>query len=179
MSGLLSKVKDVITENEALTDQAKAGITRSVFQTVESSESDENDLNDSRSQNILPQKTRLHLEGPNIVFESRISELEAQLAQSNIDLRKISEENESNKRKLGLGFADNGNGEAYKKQIENLQRDKQTLEETVRKLQGTVSQMKDSDAQNFNKTQRNRDIAEQAVFERTQSDLEIRRLKVS
>lgn len=45
---------------------------------------------------MSPSKTRktvksrtTRLEGPNIVFESRIAELEAQLTQSKIDLKKV------------------------------------------------------------------------------------------
>lgn len=66
------------------------------------------------------------MEGPNIVFESRISELEAQLAQSNIDLKRIQDENELYKKKCALGGGGDGNetgySDVYKKQIENLQR---------------------------------------------------------
>ncbi|KAJ6646800.1 Serologically defined colon cancer antigen 8 like [Pseudolycoriella hygida] len=173
LNNLLSKVKDVITENETLTDQAKGGITRSVF--PESSESDgvEPDFNYSSKP-----KAKIQLHGPNIVFESRISELEAQLAQASIDFKRLSEENEANKRKLAYGSNEiGGGGDVYKKQIENLQRDKQTLEETVRKLQHSIDDMKASDANNFTRTQRNRDLAEQNAFERVQADIEIKRLK--
>lgn len=120
LSTLLNKVKDVISENETLVDQAKSGHgghTAAAF--VDSSESDENDYERHK---II--KNKKHLSGPNIVFESRISELEAQLAQSNIDLKKIFEENEANKRKMADGFVSAGDytTEAYKKQLENLQR---------------------------------------------------------
>lgn len=63
------------------------------------------------------------LEGPSIVFESRISELEAQLIQTKIELKKAQEENESFKRKMADGtIADGFSIESYKKQIESLQR---------------------------------------------------------
>uniref|UniRef100_A0A182N2N5 Uncharacterized protein n=1 Tax=Anopheles dirus TaxID=7168 RepID=A0A182N2N5_9DIPT len=118
------------------------------------------------------------LSGPSIVFESRISELEAQLAQSQIDLKKLFNENEENKRKLLHGASDVGNADAYRKQVENLQRDKHNLEETVRKLQLSIDQLKDSEACNFSKSQRSRDMIEQVAFERNQAEIEIRRLKV-
>lgn len=51
------------------------------------------------------------------------------------------------------------------------------MEETVKRLQSSVTQLKESDATHFSKTQRNRDIVEHAIYERTQADLEIRRLK--
>lgn len=118
LNNLLSKVKDVISENDTLTDQAKGGVSRSVF--PESSESDgiEPDFNYS----VKP-KAKMQLHGPNIVFESRISELEAQLAQASIDFKRLSEENDNNKRKMAYGSNDiGGSGDVYKKQIENLQR---------------------------------------------------------
>lgn len=66
------------------------------------------------------------LSGPNIVFESRISELEAQLAQSTIDLEKLNEENQTYKNKLAFGTAaaniPNESIEIYKNQIDSLQR---------------------------------------------------------
>lgn len=66
------------------------------------------------------------LSGPNIVFESRISELEAQLAQSTIDLEKLNEENQCYKNKLAFGTAasniPNESIEMYKNQIDSLQR---------------------------------------------------------
>lgn len=56
-------------------------------------------------------------------------------------------------------------------------RDKQNLEDTVRKLQHTIDDLKASDASNFSKTQRSRDLAEQSSFEKAQADMEIKRLK--
>ena len=121
------------------------------------------------------------MSGPSILFESRISELEAQLTQQGIDYKKVLEENVEIKRKRAFGgdsALDNSCSEAYKKQIENLQRDKTSLEDMVKKLQNQITDFKNLDTQVFNKTQRNRDLAEEASFERTQSNIEIRRLKV-
>lgn len=176
LSTLLNKVKDVISENETLTDQAKSSLPRSLFPN-ETSESDDIEIHDFRK--TYP-KPRVPLEGPNIVFESRISELEAQLAQSGIDIKRLHDENESNKRKLNAGTNNPGDpmvNDAYKKQIETLSREKINLEEKIRKMETEIYRLKDSDANNFTKTQRNRDLAEQALFDRQQSDLEIRRLK--
>lgn len=122
------------------------------------------------------------LSGPNILFESRISELEAQLAQTNIDYTRTLSENAELKRKRAFGggdsAVDNSCSEAYKKQIENLQRDKSSLEDMVKKLQSQVTELKSLDAQVFSKTQRNRDLVQHADFQKTQADIEIRRLKV-
>lgn len=57
------------------------------------------------------------------MFESRISELEAQLTQCKIDLRKALEENEIYKKKISDGgFYDGFSFETLKKQNDNLQR---------------------------------------------------------
>ena len=159
----MTKVKDVVSENEVLTDRARYG-----------SEADET------YEPIRSSKFSV-MSGPNILFESRISELEANLAQSEIDYKKLAEENAELKRKRAFGgdsIVDNSCSDAYKKQIENLQRDKNSLEDMVKKLQKQITDLKSIDAHVFNKTQRNRDLVEQANFEKTQSDIEIRRLKV-
>jgi serologically defined colon cancer antigen 8 len=160
----MTKVKDVISENENLSEHAKF------------------DADDAYKPYLSKTTKFTATSGPNILFESRISELEAQLAQADIDCRKVSDENAELKRKRALGndssFMDSSCADAYKKQIENLQRDKNALEETVKKLQKQVAELKEIDVQVFTKSQRNRDLAEQASFERTQSDIEIRRLKV-
>ncbi|KAL1374869.1 hypothetical protein pipiens_004801 [Culex pipiens pipiens] len=165
LSTLLKKVKDVVSENEALTDRSRS---KALYQ-MDSSESEDLDIDRMREKG--------RLSGPNIVFESRISELEAQLAQSQIDLKKLFNENEENKRKLVHGTSDASCADVYRKQVENLQRDKHNLEETVRKLQLSIDQLKDTEATNFSKTQRSRDMIEHVAFERNQAELEIRRLK--
>lgn len=73
--------------------------------------------------------TKKRLEGPNIVFESRISELEAQLTQTKMDLRKALEEADLYKRKLAdqpLNFETHTPFSATdcdsRQQIEKLQR---------------------------------------------------------
>lgn len=51
------------------------------------------------------------------------------------------------------------------------------MEESVRRLQDSITSLKETDAQNFSKTLRNRDIVEQSAFEKAHADIEIRRLK--
>jgi serologically defined colon cancer antigen 8 len=66
------------------------------------------------------------MEGPNIVFESRISELEAHLTQMKIELKKAQEEASIYKSKLVSGdFSDRSTGldlEPLQRQVENLRR---------------------------------------------------------
>lgn len=65
----------------------------------------------------------MHIEGPSIVFESRISELEAQLTQCKIDLKKSQDENDTLRRRINDGtILDSVGYESYKKQLENVQR---------------------------------------------------------
>lgn len=158
----------MISENETLTDKAKYG-------------HDQTDSDDVYDSIMRPTKFTV-TSGPNILFESRISELEAQLTQTNIDYKKVAEENAELKRKRAFGSNDSQSdqhcSDAYKKQIDNLQRDKLTLEDSIKKLHKQMNELKENDSQVFSKTQRHRDLAEQSHFERTQADIEIRRLKV-
>jgi serologically defined colon cancer antigen 8 len=162
----MTKVKDVISENETLAENTT---------TI--------DADDVSPYKPYMKSTKFTAtSGPNILFESRISELEAQLAQLNIDYKKLSDENVELKRKRAMGgdsYVDVACADAYKKQIENLQRDKNALEDTVKKMQKQITELKELDVQVYSKTQRNRDLVDQVNFERTQADIEIRRLKVN
>lgn len=170
LNHLLTKVKDVISENETLTDQAKTGITSSVFKSIDTSESDE-----TSPMKIVKMKSPRGHGSQNLLLESRISELEAKLTQSQLD------------RSLGLSSSSTGNnniggapdylGDHFKKTIENLKQDKGSLEDTVRKLQLQITQLKEHESSNFNRSLKNRDLAEHISFEKAQSDIEIRRLK--
>jgi hypothetical protein len=83
---------------------------------------------------ITPRKKKnrsMRMEGPNIVFESRISELEAHLTQMKIELKKAQEEASIYKSKLVSGdFSDRANNldlEPLQRQVENLRRYFQAL----------------------------------------------------
>lgn len=123
---MLGKVKDVISENENLHEKQKSNLLRSVFDHLETETETETDLDfvkNSLSKSPKRSSGVKHrpLEGPTIVFESRISELEAQLTQTKIDLKKAQDENETLKRKTTDGIYGEG-FDSYKKQAENLQR---------------------------------------------------------
>lgn len=119
MSNILNKVRDVISENEALTEQTKVGAV-----TSDTSESGSNDFDYRTSSK--ERRDKMQLSGPNIVFESRISELEAQLAQAEIDIKKLTQENNLNKQKLangdGICSSDTATADVYKRQVEIVQR---------------------------------------------------------
>ncbi|XP_045780838.1 protein P200 isoform X2 [Maniola jurtina] len=186
LNNLLGKVKEVISENEHLHEAQKNKLISRMFHSYNAgSETDElDDLGDSTGldsdNKISPSKTRrttkprsTKLEGPNIVFESRISELEAQLTQAKIDLKKVQDENNENKRKLANGLVDSTCLDGFKRQIDNLQRDKSALESQIAKLKLSLERQDGDD-----KYKRGSDAVEnQLREERNNLEMEIRRLK--
>ncbi|PSN34350.1 hypothetical protein C0J52_17268 [Blattella germanica] len=172
LSALLGKVKEVISENEGLHEREKAGLLKSVFDCFEDEDDQEMDSDGKQSK-------KKRLEGPSIVFESRISELEAQLTQTKMDLRKALEEAELYKKKLSdqpLGFETSGgmSGDcsSHRQQIENLQREKDELHENVVKLQAALSQFREKEADATLKVKRSLDVVDQAHFEKAQVGVE-------
>ncbi|XP_072933901.1 serologically defined colon cancer antigen 8 homolog [Epargyreus clarus] len=188
LNNLLGKVKEVISENEHLHEAQKNKLISRMFHAHSGgSETDElDDLADSTGldsdNKVTPSKARraprsrsTRLEGPNIVFESRIAELEAQLTQAKIDLKKVQDENNENKRKLASGLVDSTCLDGFKRQIDNLQRDKTTLESQITKLKLSLDQ-KEGDLDGRYK--RGSDVVEhQLREERNNLETEVRRLK--
>lgn len=113
---MLNKVKDVISENEHLHEKQKNKLIKSVFDQVETETETETEF-EMRSKSPAKSKKSKVIEGPSIVFESRISELEAQLTQAKIDLRKAQEENDEYKKKTYDEAS-----ESYRKQMDKLQK---------------------------------------------------------
>ncbi|CAH0546199.1 unnamed protein product [Brassicogethes aeneus] len=179
LSSLLSKVKDVISENENLHEKQKSKLIKSVFDHLETETETEteSELHKTLKSPRKSKKTRI-MEGPAIVFESRISELEAQLTQAKIDLKKAQEENDNYKRKINDGSVLDGIGfESYKKQLDNIQREKEVLQDTVHKLQNALAKLRDKENDTCDQVKRSLDVAEQAQYEKNSAELEIRRLK--
>ncbi|XP_037294182.1 serologically defined colon cancer antigen 8 homolog isoform X1 [Manduca sexta] len=185
LNNLLGKVKEVISENEHLHDAQKNKLITRMFHSYNGSETDElDDAADSTGvdsdNKVSPSKPRrgaksrsTKLEGPNIVFESRIAELEAQLTQAKIDLKKVQDENNENKRKLASGLVDSTCLDGFKRQIDNLQRDKSSLEAQISKLKLSLEQQ-DSDNGKYKRS----DVLEtQLREERNNLEAEVRRLK--
>ncbi|XP_045507949.1 serologically defined colon cancer antigen 8 homolog [Colias croceus] len=186
LNNLLGKVKEVISENENLHEAQKNKMITRMFHTYNGSETDDlDDVGDSTgldsdnkgtpSKNRRPRSRSTKLEGPNIVFESRIAELEAQLTQAKIDLKKVQEENNENKRKLANGLVDSTCLDGFKRQIDNLQRDKNALENQISKLKLSLEQ-RDSDVDGRYK-RGSEAIENQLREERNNLEAEIRRLK--
>ena len=136
------------------------------------------------------------MEGPNIVFESRISELEAHLTQMKIELKKSQEEASIYKSKLISGdFSDRSTSldlEPLQRQVENLRRyftqkfsninyrklktisfckiyrEKDELTEKVSKLQNNLSDIRDRESDASHKLKRSKEAVDQAHFDKSQ-----------
>ncbi|XP_036673325.3 serologically defined colon cancer antigen 8 homolog isoform X2 [Drosophila suzukii] len=199
LTNLLGKVKDVINENEQLTENARSELVAlgsgksqpPINTTSPSSDSDEHLVFASgRKTPSTPRKSTCkgqvqsprYASAPNIVYEARISELEAELMQASIDLRRLRTENEELKRKLAhtdplstvATLTGGTNCELHRKQLETLQQDKLTLEESVRHLQRLLDEAK---AQGQGSASSKRYISDLVQMERSQAELEVRHLR--
>ncbi|KAK0161838.1 hypothetical protein PV327_008248 [Microctonus hyperodae] len=180
LKNLLGKVREVVAENEALHDKNKAGILKSFLNEIDpSNEFDK--VEKTAVSDIEPtfgKKTKTHqlIEGPNIMYESRISELEAQLTQAKIELKKAQEENQNNIIRLSESAGGSTNPDALG-QLDQVLREKRDinskLEEALRNLQ--IS--KERETESMEKSKRAKDSAQQAEFEKNQAESEVRRLK--
>ncbi|XP_045463029.1 serologically defined colon cancer antigen 8 homolog isoform X3 [Harmonia axyridis] len=181
LSTLLSKVKEVVNENEVLHEKQKNKFLKSVFDELEpETETTETETESKKKHSKSPSKKKTQMfDAPSIVFESRISELEAQLTQARIDLKKAQEENDNYKRKIADGtiILDGVGTESYKRQIENLHREKSQLQESVAKLENALTKLKCKENDTSDAVKRSLDAAEHAQYEKTAAELEIRRLK--
>lgn len=172
LSSLLSKVKEVISENEHLHEKQKSKLIKSVFEHLETETDTETEpeLLESRKKRII--------EGPAIVFESRISELEAQLTQARIDLRKAQEDNELLRKKLSDGSQQDSNScDNFRRQLDNCNKDKEELMGQLKNMQAALSALRHKENDTCDQAKRSLDVAEQAQYEKSAAELEIRRLK--
>ncbi|ALC45889.1 CG31291 [Drosophila busckii] len=194
LTNLLSKVKDVINENEQLTENARTELAVLGNKPAEnanittSSDSDEHLMYTGRKTTGTPRKSNtklqstLYASAPSIVYEARISELEAELMQANIDFKRCKTENEELKQKLSnsdpitaVTFPMKSiKCEAHVKQLELLQQDKSALEETVSHLQRLLDEAK---SQQHSISSTKRYISGLVQIERSQAELEVRNLR--
>lgn len=122
-------------------------------------------------------KEKRPLEGPSIVFESRISELEAQLTQARLELRKAQEENQANLKRLPDNSCPNESGPELRAELDKALRAKYEAEMKLEESQKLLSAAKDKETQAIQRAKRSMDDRQQIEFERNQSEMEIRRLK--
>lgn len=116
------------------------------------------------------------LEGPSIMFESRISELEAQLTQAKLELRKAQEENQTSLKRLSESCSSEGNAE-LKIELDKALRAKYEAEIKLEELQKLLSASRDKETEATQRAKRSMDDRQRIEFERNQDEIEIRRLK--
>ncbi|XP_014249780.1 serologically defined colon cancer antigen 8 homolog isoform X3 [Cimex lectularius] len=158
LSKMLEKIRDVIAENEKLREAWKTHNGSGIDDSEEESEISYKDGKKKYYKHIIP---------PNIVFESRISELEAQLTQSKIELRKAQDEANFLKTQSKIDCSSHYPQE-NNKQIEALQRERDELNETISNLQSLISQLRDKEASATQKVKRSLDLVDQAHFDKNQ-----------
>ncbi|XP_076667768.1 serologically defined colon cancer antigen 8 homolog isoform X3 [Andrena cerasifolii] len=178
LNNLLHKVREVIAENEALHYRNKTGFFKCALD--EYTHGNENANEDIKPKSIQAEVTEMRkpktLEGPSIVFESRISELEAQLTQAKLELRKAQEENQSNLKRLSESCSNNDASEV-KAQLEKALHARHEAEMEIADLQKSLSSVRDKEAKAMQKAKRSVDAVQQIEFEKSQCETEIKKLK--
>lgn len=127
-------------------------------------------------ENSLESKREKSLERPRIMFESRISELEAQLTQARLELRKTQEENQAISKRLSESSSGEKSAE-MRSELDKALRAKYETEMKLEELRSLLSAAKDRETEASQRARRSVDDRQQIEFERNQSELEIRRLK--
>ncbi|KAK2585451.1 hypothetical protein KPH14_010113 [Odynerus spinipes] len=181
LTNLLSKVREVIAENEELHNKTKTGFLKYALEEHENhggndSASNEYSLACASSNDSKMNKSTKILEGPNIIFESRISELEAQLTQARLELRKVQEENQVNMKKLSENSFNNGNVDVTV-QLDQALRAKYDVEMKLEELKKTLSIIRDKEIESTQKAQRSIEIVQQMEFDKNQAEAEVKRMK--
>lgn len=178
---LLSKVREVVAENEALHSRNQVALPKCVLQDhkdrcgVVNHECRKQDEN-GHVEGTLECKREKLLEGPSIMFESRISELEAQLTQAKLELRKAQEENQANLKRLSESGSSESNAE-LRAELDKALRAKYEAEMKLEDSQKLLSVARDKETEATQRARRSMDDRQEIEFERNQSEMEIRRLK--
>ncbi|XP_011635690.1 serologically defined colon cancer antigen 8 homolog isoform X1 [Pogonomyrmex barbatus] len=176
---LLSKVREVVAENETLRSRNQIALPKCVLQDHKDHCGTNHECHkqdDHIVDNVLEPKREKALEGPSIIFESRISELEAQLTQAKLELRKTQEENQANLKRLSESGSNESNAE-LKAELDKALRAKYEAEMKLEELQKMLSVARDKETEATQRAKRTMDDRHEIEFERNQSEMEIRRLK--
>ncbi|CAB0035907.1 unnamed protein product [Trichogramma brassicae] len=197
LKNLVEKVKEVIAENEALQDKSGASNNKSSslqvksilldgggggggagsYATSSSCLDDQFTKRDDFSPKLTSSTSgRLgqQLEGPSIVFESRISELEAQLTQTRLELRKAREENQRN---LGRLAERGGDDAQIHLELERALRERRELDSRADELQRELARLRAHEAEVEQRSRRALELAQQAEIDKSQAELEVKRLR--
>jgi len=111
------------------------------------------------------------------MLESRISELEAQLTRTKLELRKAQEENQTNLKRLSEGISNEGGIAELKIELDKSLRARYDAEMKADELQKLLSAARDKETEATQRAKRSVDDRQQIEFERSQSEMEIRRLR--
>ncbi|XP_020282236.1 serologically defined colon cancer antigen 8 homolog isoform X2 [Pseudomyrmex gracilis] len=179
---LLSKVREVVAENEALHSRNQAVLSKCALQdhrdycSVVRTDHREHAPASVCTIDNLESKREKSLERPSIMYESRISELEAQLTQARLELRKAQEENQVILKRLSETSSSEKSVE-MKSELDKALRAKYEAEMKLEELRNLLSAAKDRETEASQRAKRSVDNRQQIEFERNQSEMEIRRLK--
>lgn len=172
-----------MAENEALHKKDQAVFSKCALQAhkdcvATDHECRERNAMDNRDANgNLEGKRERLLEGPRIIFESRISELEAQLTQARLELRKAQEENQANLKRLSEICPSAEGGVELRVELDRALRAKCEAEMKLEEAQKLLSAARDKETEATQRAKRSMDDRQQIEFERSQSEMEIRRLR--
>ncbi|EZA60458.1 Serologically defined colon cancer antigen 8-like protein [Ooceraea biroi] len=182
LMNLLGRVKEVVAENDALHSKNHGALSKCILQNHKdcrecSNRQDANGQISDNSDSKRPRERPFAREGPSIMLESRISELEAQLTQTKLELRKAQEENQTNLKRLSEGTWSEGGIAELKAELDKALRAKYEAEMKLDELQKLLSAARDKETEATQRARRSIDDRHQVEFERGQSEMEIRRLK--
>ncbi|ODM99517.1 Serologically defined colon cancer antigen 8 [Orchesella cincta] len=189
LSTMLEKVREVISENEALHEQQKKDILTSMIKQLDEKTPT---LETPRQTSATGKKSNLS-GSSNVILESRVAEMEAQLSQARRSLRLAQEEIlDLRKGKLkelteGGGNPSDSSGilasnpyahcELHRDEIDRISREKNDLVDTLTKLKSMTNELKDRESDAAKKVKSSLEIIEHMRVEKDQSDMETGRLK--
>ncbi|XP_043256708.1 serologically defined colon cancer antigen 8 homolog isoform X1 [Colletes gigas] len=179
LTNLIHKVREVVVENEALHYKNKTGFFNCALNEYIHVDDNDND-NSKRKLSVQTEASEIIkpkiLEGPNILFESRISELEAQLTEAKLELRKTQEESQFNLKQLSESCLKN-DASKVKTQLEQALHAKYETEMKMEDLQKSLAFAQNKETEAAQKVKQTINVIQQIEFEKNQFKIEIKTLK--
>ncbi|XP_054006542.1 serologically defined colon cancer antigen 8 homolog [Hylaeus anthracinus] len=178
LTNLILKVREVVTENETLHYKNKTEFLKCTLdEYIHIDEHDNRNDKQNSVQKETPEMVKLKtLQVPSIVFESRISELEAQLTQAKLELRRAQEEIQSNLEQLSENCL-NTDAARLKPQLEQALHGKYEAEMKMEDLQKSLTFIRNKETEALQKVKQTIDAMQQIEFENNQCKSEIKTLK--
>ncbi|XP_044015846.1 serologically defined colon cancer antigen 8 homolog isoform X2 [Aphidius gifuensis] len=179
LKNLLGKIRNVVAENELLHDKNKMALLKSFLNEHNNDNNNENIDNKKLIQknSLTKIKSRDNLlfdcGSSKIIFESRISELEAQLTQCKIELKKALEDiNTKNISDKNTSINRENNDT-----IEQVIREKCELTNKIDDLTKNLKLSREREAEANQKIKNAIENKQQIEYEKSQAEMEVRRLK--